>query len=163
MHTNTCTSFKLQRKVGKSINECSCSPTSVLPSPVASSSHPRAYPKDELSNCYHVKLNRDFQCKHFHVFFLYLFSMGIEGLRSGPIWLFSLWFKIRTQPRDLPGSAVFRTPRFHCGVHEFDPWFRNYEPTCCEARPKNILIKKIKTSAHAIAIALASVPVRPKW
>lgn len=141
------------------------SPTSVLPSPVASNSHPWAYPKDELSNCYHVKLNRDFQFNHFSCVLPITFSMGIEGLRSGHIWPFSLWFKsqIRTQPRDLPGSAVFRTPRFHCGVHEFDPWSRNYEPTCCKAQPKNILIKKIKTSAHAIAVALASVPVRPKW
>lgn len=60
-------SSQLQGQVGYSRSEGDSS-VAMLSCPEPSESHPLAHHKDELANCYHVRLNRDLKFKYFHVF-----------------------------------------------------------------------------------------------
>ena len=57
--------------------------------------------------------------------------------------------------RGFPGSPVVKTQCFQCGPHGFDPCWRNYDPTCCEARG-NILKKyrEIHVASKTPALSL---------
>ena len=39
--------------------------------------------------------------------------------------------------REFPGGPVVKTLCFHCRDHGFDPWLRNWNPTCHGAQPNN--------------------------
>ena len=65
--------------------------------------------------------------------------------------------------RGFPGGLVVKTPISQCRRRGFHPRSLNYDPTCCDVRPKIIKIETLQSKGRRVTpSAVILVPEAPR-